>query len=129
MPVMDGLVATETLRARGYTAERLPVIGLTASLMQTNLTTYLQHGMNNCLGGWVCGCACARTRCMRVGVRARIHVACLCWCVRARGYTAERLPVIGLMASLMQTNLTAYLQHGMNNCLGAWLGVGACASV
>lgn len=50
MQVMDGLQATKRIREMGFDAATLPVIGLTASLMQTNMQTYLNAGMNHCLG-------------------------------------------------------------------------------
>jgi CheY-like chemotaxis protein len=47
---MDGIEATIQIREKGFSPERLPVIGLTASLMQNNMQTYLSAGMNDCLG-------------------------------------------------------------------------------
>jgi signal transduction histidine kinase/ActR/RegA family two-component response regulator len=50
MPEMDGVEATRAIRARGLTAERLPIIALTANLSPDSRATYLHAGMNECIG-------------------------------------------------------------------------------
>jgi signal transduction histidine kinase/ActR/RegA family two-component response regulator len=50
MPEMDGVEATRAIRARGLTAERLPIIALTANLSPDSRATYLHAGMNECMG-------------------------------------------------------------------------------
>jgi signal transduction histidine kinase/ActR/RegA family two-component response regulator len=50
MPEMDGVEATRAIRARGLSAERLPIIALTANLSPDNRVTYLHAGMNECIG-------------------------------------------------------------------------------
>lgn len=47
---MDGVEATRAIRARGLTAERLPIIALTANLSPDSRATYLHAGMNECIG-------------------------------------------------------------------------------
>ena len=50
MPEMDGVEATRAIRARGLSAERLPIIALTANLSPDSRVTYLHAGMNECIG-------------------------------------------------------------------------------
>jgi signal transduction histidine kinase/ActR/RegA family two-component response regulator len=50
MPEMDGVEATRAIRARGLSAERLPIIALTANLSADSRVTYLHAGMNECIG-------------------------------------------------------------------------------
>jgi signal transduction histidine kinase/CheY-like chemotaxis protein len=47
MPVMDGVAAVETLRARGC---RLPIIALTANVMQDDVLRYQQAGFDRSIG-------------------------------------------------------------------------------
>lgn len=46
MPVMDGLEAMRRIRAFGNRWERLPIIGLTASVMADDCRTCLDAGMD-----------------------------------------------------------------------------------
>jgi CheY-like chemotaxis protein len=50
MPVMDGLEATRELRRRGFTHNKLAIIGLTAGYQPSERQKYLDVGMNDCLG-------------------------------------------------------------------------------
>jgi signal transduction histidine kinase/ActR/RegA family two-component response regulator len=50
MPEMDGVEATLAIRARGLSAERLPIIALTANLSPDSRVVYLHAGMNECIG-------------------------------------------------------------------------------
>lgn len=50
MPNLDGMSATKRIRALGHTADNLPIIGLTADFKETDLQTYLDAGMNTCIG-------------------------------------------------------------------------------
>ncbi|HWN67994.1 MAG TPA: response regulator [Haliangium sp.] len=50
MPEMDGVEATRAIRARGLTAEQLPIVALTANLSAESRVTYLHAGMNECIG-------------------------------------------------------------------------------
>lgn len=51
MPNLDGIEATRRIRQElGLTAENLPIIGLTADFRESDLHTYLDVGMNDCLG-------------------------------------------------------------------------------
>ncbi|MFL9841614.1 CHASE domain-containing protein [Sphingomonas sp. ST-64] len=45
MPVMNGLVATEQLRAKGHSPERLPIIALTANVYQDDVDACIAAGM------------------------------------------------------------------------------------
>jgi hypothetical protein len=47
MPVMDGLTATELLRATGYGG---PIIALTANVMSDDIERYLEKGCTYCIG-------------------------------------------------------------------------------
>ncbi|ACY14480.1 hybrid sensor histidine kinase/response regulator [Haliangium ochraceum] len=50
MPTMDGLAATRAIRAMGLSASQLPIVGLTASVVNDNREEYLASGMNDCIG-------------------------------------------------------------------------------
>jgi signal transduction histidine kinase/CheY-like chemotaxis protein len=50
MPEMDGVEATRAIRARGLSAERLPIVALTANLNADSRVVYLHAGMNECIG-------------------------------------------------------------------------------
>jgi CheY-like chemotaxis protein len=50
MPVMDGIEATKKIRSMGLSKSKLAVVGLTASFQHSELDTYLEIGMNDCLG-------------------------------------------------------------------------------
>jgi signal transduction histidine kinase/ActR/RegA family two-component response regulator len=50
MPEMDGVEATRAIRARGLSAEQLPIIALTANLSAETRVVYLHAGMNECMG-------------------------------------------------------------------------------
>ena len=50
MPVMDGIEATKAIREMGLDKSKLPIVGLTASYQHSELDTYLEVGMNDCLG-------------------------------------------------------------------------------
>ncbi|TPG46556.1 PAS domain S-box protein [Sphingomonas glacialis] len=45
MPLVDGLEATRRLRARGFSAERLPIVALTANAYQDDIRACLEAGM------------------------------------------------------------------------------------
>lgn len=47
MPEMDGLAATQAIRARGGAMASVPIIGLTASAMERDRETCLQAGMSD----------------------------------------------------------------------------------
>lgn len=48
--VMDGIEATKQIRSMGIDKSKLPVVGLTASFQHSELKSYLDIGMNDCLG-------------------------------------------------------------------------------
>lgn len=50
MPVKDGLDATKDIRNLGQNKSQLPIVGLTASFQPSELSIYLDAGMNSCLG-------------------------------------------------------------------------------
>lgn len=50
MPVIDGLEATRRLRAGGFSAERLPIIALTANAYDEDISACLEAGMQAHLG-------------------------------------------------------------------------------
>jgi CheY-like chemotaxis protein len=50
MPVMDGFEATRELRRRGFTHDKLVIVGLTADYQPSERQKYLDVGMNDCLG-------------------------------------------------------------------------------
>ncbi|TMP43155.1 hypothetical protein CWB96_03365 [Pseudoalteromonas citrea] len=45
MPIMDGITATKEVRQH-ITGKQLPIIALTANVMESDITTYLEIGMN-----------------------------------------------------------------------------------
>ncbi|WP_428268554.1 ATP-binding protein [Haliangium sp.] len=49
LPEMDGVAAAREIRARGLSAEALPIIAITANLTPESLSSYLAAGMNECL--------------------------------------------------------------------------------
>lgn len=49
MPLMDGLTATRRLRET-FDPSSLPVIGLTADFRKSELSKYIEIGMNDCIG-------------------------------------------------------------------------------
>lgn len=49
MPIMDGVVATSKIRKR-YTPEQLPIIALTANVMDSDIKHYLDVGFNSHVG-------------------------------------------------------------------------------
>lgn len=50
MPNLDGMAATKRIRALGHTTDDLPIVGLTADFRESDLQTYLDVGMNTCIG-------------------------------------------------------------------------------
>ncbi|WP_156826514.1 ATP-binding protein [Marinobacterium rhizophilum] len=50
MPVMDGLEATRAIRAMPAPLNRVPIIGMTANVMQQDQRACLEAGMDACLG-------------------------------------------------------------------------------
>lgn len=48
--VMDGIEATKKIRRMGIDQFTLPIVGLTASFQRSELNSYLDIGMNDCLG-------------------------------------------------------------------------------
>lgn len=50
MPNLDGMAATKRVRALGHTNDDLPIVGLTADFREGDLQTYLDVGMNTCIG-------------------------------------------------------------------------------
>ena len=49
MPVMDGVEATRRIRMLPPPACNIPIIGLTANVLVTEVRTYISAGMNECL--------------------------------------------------------------------------------
>jgi signal transduction histidine kinase/ActR/RegA family two-component response regulator len=49
MPVMDGVLATSKIRQR-YTSEQLPIIAVTANVMDSDIKHYLEKGFNSHVG-------------------------------------------------------------------------------
>jgi signal transduction histidine kinase/ActR/RegA family two-component response regulator len=49
MPIMDGVVATTKIRQR-YTPEQLPIIAVTANVMDSDIKHYLEVGFNSHVG-------------------------------------------------------------------------------
>ena len=47
---MDGIEATKKIRTMGIEKSKLPIVGLTASFQHSELSSYLDIGMNDCLG-------------------------------------------------------------------------------
>ena len=47
---VSGVEATKQLRQLGWTKEKLPVLGLTASFQTADLQYYQEIGMNDCIG-------------------------------------------------------------------------------
>mmetsp|Transcript_13030 Transcript_13030/g.18203 ORF Transcript_13030/g.18203 Transcript_13030/m.18203 type:complete len:665 (+) Transcript_13030:1295-3289(+) len=50
MPVMDGNEATKQIRAKGWTRNMLPIVGLTADYRSADEEFYRSIGMNDCIG-------------------------------------------------------------------------------
>ncbi len=50
MPEIDGIQAMKEIRGQGWSANDLPVIGLTADFRSAERGKYLAVGMNDCLG-------------------------------------------------------------------------------
>lgn len=49
MPEMDGFEATELIR-KSFGPAELPVVGLTADFLPSEMSKYIDIGMNSCLG-------------------------------------------------------------------------------
>ena len=49
MPIMSGLEATEIIRQMPRNKGKIPIIALTADIMEDSVKTYMQTGINACL--------------------------------------------------------------------------------